>query len=50
MFYVLLTVSELDGNNVDDDYEYPGYNTEMGWSNGKVLLVLCIGRYILTID
>jgi hypothetical protein len=26
---------ELDGNNVDDNYEYPGYNSEMGWRNGE---------------
>ena len=27
---------ELEGNNVDEDYEFPGYNTAMGWSNGKL--------------
>jgi hypothetical protein len=32
-----LIILELDGNNVDDSYEYPGYNTGMGWANGKYL-------------
>jgi hypothetical protein len=26
---------ELEGNNIEDDYEFPGYGTELGWSNGK---------------
>jgi hypothetical protein len=29
---------ELDGNNVPNEYEFPGYNDDMGWSNGKFLL------------
>jgi hypothetical protein len=29
-------IEELEGNNVEDDYQFPGYNTEMGWSNGKL--------------
>lgn len=28
---------ELEGNNVEDEYEFPGYNIDMGWSNGKPL-------------
>jgi hypothetical protein len=29
---------ELDGNNVPNEYEFPGYNDDMGWSNGKFVL------------
>ncbi|KIN08100.1 hypothetical protein OIDMADRAFT_100008 [Oidiodendron maius Zn] len=25
---------QLEGNNVEDEYEFPGYNIDMGWSNG----------------
>lgn len=31
----MLIILELEGNNIDDDYEFPGYNYELGWSNGK---------------
>jgi hypothetical protein len=26
---------ELEGNNIEDDYEFPGYGPELGWRNGK---------------
>lgn len=33
----MLICLELDGNNVDDNYEYPGYNSDMGWRDGECL-------------